>query len=532
MSGTDSFNLTLNENVIIRDNSANIGGGIGLNMTKADPADGYTYNITIDGAEIYNNNATSDGGAICCKLNYNKYNVNFIMKEGTVLNNEAQNGGAFYVAGCNFKMEGGSLLKNKSTNDGGAIYVTDSSYDNGSTTYPIGCSYFMTGGEVLENIANGNGGGVYVSGGDFTITNGIISGNEASKNGGGIYAGADDKDINVEVYGGEISNNEAGKHGGAIDVNMGTGKKANIIIGVEACKGEDITQHSDDGFCPIMEGNRAIEAGGGLCMHGDTNMVTVKMYCGELQNNVAVKTTGSGNMNQVGGTFIIYGGLIGNNVSVTGGEYKDERENAASQQITIRFHSNFVDGSENVYEDAIVTIGVILNLPGELFISDGHELSGWSTSATNGIEGYLPVNASYEVKELEGGYVDYYAVWDAETSYVITIPADAVINEDGEGTIIVTPKLTYFTEAATLSISLASQNNFELISDNSNVAPLEYMLSLNGEKISNDSTIAIFKWNDTEDRDISMFLVDKSLVKYSGIYQDIITFTISYDEGI
>lgn len=557
MSSTDSFNLNLTENVVLKNNSAPNGGAIGLNLAKADPADGYTYNVIIDGAEIIGNIADEDGGAIYCKLNYNKYNVNITMEDGNVFDNHANNGSAFYVAGGIFKMNGGILSENIATGDGGAIYVTNSSYDNGSKVYEIGCKFTMTGGELIDNsadgnggaiylsggdfimsngtissnIAEGNGGGVYVSGGDFSMSNGIITENEANLNGGGIFAGSTDKNIKVEIAGGEISLNKASQHGGALDVNMASGYTAEVIIGVEACKGKDTSKHAINASCPNLAQNRALESGGGFCIHGDTDKVTVNMYCGELQNNVAVKNTASGNMNQTGGTFIISGGDLGNNIILLGGEFIDLRENI--QHITIRYHSNYDDGTAETYIDTKVVVGSIINLPGDVYTRDSHILSGWTTSLTNEINGYMPVNASYEIVSIDDECLDLYAVWDAEYSYIIIIPAEIDMTDSNDATITIEAELSYFTEAASLEVNIKSENEFKLTNAYVDLDSIDYELYLDGASIDNDSVVAEFKYNNTEDVIIESRIDEiPSSFKYAGDYKDILTFTVKYDDGL
>ena len=69
--------------------------------------------------------------------------------------NDRGNGGAVYVNGGTFTMEGGTISGNTASN-GGGVYVD------------AGGAFEMSGGEISGNTASSDGGGVYVDSGTFT----------------------------------------------------------------------------------------------------------------------------------------------------------------------------------------------------------------------------------------------------------------------------------------------------------------------------------------------------------------------------
>lgn len=152
------------------------------------------------------------------------------------------NGGAVYVAGGNFIMEGNSIITGSSatgtTASGGAVYVAGGTFtmsdtatiqDNTATTHGGGVHIFsggtftMNGGTIggtAQNTAE-YGGGVFVSGGIFNMNDGTISGNTVTQSGGGVYV----NDGNFTMAGGTIGGtnaNTATQNGGGVHVFGGT----------------------------------------------------------------------------------------------------------------------------------------------------------------------------------------------------------------------------------------------------------------------------------------------------------------------
>ena len=190
--------------------------------------------ITNDKGRVFN---IASGGSLTLGEN--------ITLTGTVTNN---NGGAVYVNGGNFIMEGNSIITGSSatgtTASGGAIYVASGTFtmsdtatiqDNRATTHGGGVHIFsggtftMNGGTIGGTIGGTaantaeNGGGVFVSGGTFNMNDGTISGNTVTQSGGGVFVNAG----NFTMKGGTIGGSEAGsansaQYGGGVHVFDGT----------------------------------------------------------------------------------------------------------------------------------------------------------------------------------------------------------------------------------------------------------------------------------------------------------------------
>ena len=106
--------------------------------------------------------------------------LGLIMQDGSITGMEGVEGGAVYVSGATFTMEGGTISGNNAT-DGGGVY------------YERAGSFIMSGGTISGNTATGNGGGVFVNNSaynpppDFKMSGtALIQGNDAVQ-GKGVY---------------------------------------------------------------------------------------------------------------------------------------------------------------------------------------------------------------------------------------------------------------------------------------------------------------------------------------------------------
>ena len=514
--------------------------------------------VLIDGGIIKNTNSAR-GGAVYID------GGNFTMNSGTIYNSFADYGGAAYVNSGNFTMNGGSIYDNTAS-DGGAIFVNDglfeinagSMFDNsadyGGAISVANGDFIMSGGYIHGNIAD-YGGALYMDGGSFNIYNGefsnnsaidggaaYISGaddiniyngdfdnNKASNNGGAIYATSSGSDIIINVFDGVITNNTAGNHGGAIGASASGSYAAILNIGEEDCLGANHTLH-DDEDCPIIDGNTASRLGGAFCLHGNADKLAVNIYCGEVTGNIAIRNPGSNSINQGGGTVTVWGGQIDPGIMVGGGIYTDNR--IQSTQMTLRFWSNYPGGPADPHP-VEVTVSVTVVFPLDTYVWEGHELSGWATAPdASGL--YIPAQGQYAVPSNADGYLDFYAVWDADTSYIVYIPESVDINTDtGIGTMNIAADINYFKKNSNLNIFINS--DFEL-ENNGNINDyLEYKLTSSefGDlyPISNNGIAATFQYNNVLDKALKLILLLNNNNKiYSNGYSDVITFTIEYNE--
>ena len=487
--------------------------------------------MLMSGGSIESCNAVNNGGAVYID------NGTFTMNGGEIKNCTAQNGGAIYINDGLFTMADGNFNNNSSTN-GGSVYVnggtfeisngqfTNNESDYGGAVYVNNGTFTVRGGEFKNNLAI-NGGAAYVSGGNIDIFNGLFDGNEAITNGGAIYVNTNSVDVKINVYDGVITNNTAGNHAGAIGANASGNYAIELNIGLESCKGENCDNHSD-GTCPVINNNTASRLGGAFCLHGESQKLFVNIYCGSIKGNIAIKNSGSNTLNQGGGHTIVWGGKIDPGIMVGGGIYDDNRVN--EEQIYIRFWANY-DGGPTDPVIVEVTYGITMVFPVDTYEWAGHELSGWASAPDNsGL--YIPANGQYSIQETEDGYLDFYAAWDAVTSYIVYIPETMPIdNQTQAGNMDISAQLNYFKANSTLNIYV--NGDFKLTNP-SNTHDIWYDIysSEFGDHtiIGNNEIVATFQYNNHLTKRITSKIKKNQELKYSDIFTDVLTFIVEYAE--
>lgn len=233
-------------------------------------------------------------------------NGTFNMKEESKIEKcTAENGGAVYINGGTFEQSGGTVTGNTATENGGAVYITNNgtfeqsggtitgntATENGGAIYIDNGTFKQSSGIISGNGENTDntaalGGGVYINNGTFEQSGGSITGNKA-ENGGGVYIGGG---IVTLSDNGTITNNTSTQNGGGVYVNGGTFKQSGGTIG-------------------SSEGSTANTAvlGGGVYISGDG--VFTLSDNGSIANNTT--TENGGGVYIGGGTFNLYGGVIG-----------------------------------------------------------------------------------------------------------------------------------------------------------------------------------------------------------------------------
>lgn len=307
-------------------------------------------------------------------------------------------GGAVYVSGGNFELSGSGLIENCSSVNGGGVYVNNGDIIISSEGTVKGCKAT-------------NGGGMAVFSGNVTIDGGHLINNQVTISGGGIYASSDTMNLLISVLSGTINGNTTLGNGGAIGVEVGDGFAAHVVIGKEICGGDN-ENHSH----PIIKDNTATDNGGGIYLKGKD--VTLDIYCGSLHQNIAINNAGSADLDQTGGNVTIFGGEIGENVSISGGSFSNKSSEELSQ-ITIIFNSNFEPeqtSSVNISE------GMKISLPSNLFNRQDYLLVGWSLVENPTEEQIIPLNTSYVVPH-EPSLINMYAIWKYRGSGVVLTPA-------------------------------------------------------------------------------------------------------------
>ena len=170
--------------------------------------------VTISGNTISNNTATSSGGGI-----YSSSST-VTISGNTISNNTAtSSGGGIYSSSSTVTISGNTISNNTATSSGGGIYSSSSSYSYSATVT-------ISGNTISNNTASSNGGGIYSSSyysayPTVTISGNTISNNTATSSGGGIYSSSVNSPT-VTISGNTISNNTASSSGGGIYTESGT----------------------------------------------------------------------------------------------------------------------------------------------------------------------------------------------------------------------------------------------------------------------------------------------------------------------
>lgn len=259
-SATSTSSLTMGDNILFTGNSATNGGAISMYVKKTgDLSTGFTFVLNIDGAQIKNNTASSQGGGIYLESSYSNYKTNLSLLSGSIDNNTA-------------------------TNDrGGGVYAKNTSVTFGGTGDGISIS-----NNSAPHSSEGLGGGLYVLGNEeaygtinVTLANGKVNNNSAAWIGGGMYLAG--KQVRCEISGdGTVSGNTA-KRGGGIFMNTSS------VLTVSG---------------GIITGNEAI------CHNPSTNLCT----------NTSHSTTALGETSGVGGGIYINSNCTFNMVASAGSE--------------------------------------------------------------------------------------------------------------------------------------------------------------------------------------------------------------------
>lgn len=506
-AGHDYFPSTINLiSGSITNNTAPSGGGIAIyNASQQTSTKTNEINIGQNNGDnsqliISDNTATSNGGG-AIYISYGDVK----MFGGTIRDNHAQNGGAISINHGNFTINNGAISFNTAAQNGGAVQVA-----NGHC--------YVFGGEMLSNSAI-DGGAIYLSGGDIDIYNGSISNNNAENNGGAVYVDTDSINVEINIYDGEIINNTAKNHGGAIGAKASNGFAITLSIGKSTCDSKTHIDH-EDGVCPQILNNTSGVYGGAFCLHGDD--LAINVYCGQVTGNIAMRNPGSNTLQQGGGVVNVYSGTLDAGLMIGGGEFIDHRIDA--RQITIRFWGNY-NGAPSAPKTVQVTDGVTVSFPLDIYGREGHFLTGWSTSPNaSGI--YIPANGKYLI-DTDQNVIDFYAVWDVESTYIVYIPDTLEIDDSMSGSMNIRADLNYFLELSTIDITITTDFLLKYENDNSITLPFTLHSSECGMLKSGD-VAATFQYDNYIEKIITATIDSSNLSLYCGKYFGYITFVVDY----
>ena len=264
IDGSPTVNLP---KTVIQNNSAQTGSGGGIYITGG--------GLTIKNPTIQNNSA-KDGGAIYITGNNAGFTSTGSENVQITQNTASGDGGAIYVNGGSITIANPTDIENNTAaNDGGGFYVNNGNIHlNGITT-------------LTANTATGNGGAIALHNGTFSFANGSeIKDNQATGNGGGLYV-SNSSEVSIDCIGGAYVNNKA---------NFGGGLYASGPITLQ--------------FAADLLDNKAVN-GGGLYLENGIDM-TFGVNTNDLKLSgliVGNEATGDGTQGVGGGVYLKEGKL-------------------------------------------------------------------------------------------------------------------------------------------------------------------------------------------------------------------------------
>ena len=471
--------LDINGAQLLSNKAKGNGGAIAMWLNYEDRE--YTSGITIDNNSVIrgniagyideNGNGTGigDGGAIWMSSAENcdckaELNDGVIMKSGTLSENEAQNGGGIYIEtgkptmSMDFIMAGGTAENNEARVSGGAAYVAGGNFNlngsdvlirantalNGGAVYVDGGNAFILGGAISQNTATQNGGGIAVNNGNYAMVGGNLDNNTATNGkGGGIFVAADGANVNVGIYSGSVSSNKSGDNGGALAVvgEQSGSENINVQIGVDLnhnfdefgnthCDHDHVNMvDSEVSACPSVSGNYSAKEGGAIYVTGNNERTALNIFClvedadnlnkvsgeGSLSNfmkmeggKVTITTSkekvedlqdSSHGNTRIQSTIYVTGGIMEiwgemTNPSITdviivditkeGDDFKDYRQNDSEKKYyKLRYYENFKEPGTGVitgqYKQYEIEYGEVVTINASMYNHPGYTIKGWNT---------------------------------------------------------------------------------------------------------------------------------------------------------
>ena len=421
--------LKLDPSTWVHHNTAKNGGGISIRANETGSIEdgkpiAYTVRFELNGAAVYQNTATNNGGGIYFiaesyedsnkQAEVDNYTKVVLINAGTgtaaavYKNTAANNGGGIYMESSEnteLRVQGGYISSNQADSDGngagngGGIYMTGKN----ATCYVekgiIGGEGDDSAGDPLANTAI-CGGGIAISGGaTINMTGGEISYNNVgtvtanNHQGGGIWLDnkADDGVANsMTLSGGTVKNNSTpggtGSDGGGIFV----GEYGSFTI--------------TNGY---VQNNTSNSWGGGLYASPNT---VVLVSGGEISGNT---TVGSG-----GGIYALEA-----TVTVSEGAVKDNR--------AVYGGGIYASKSTINVTNSVATVGTGGSISGNIATSRGGGIGAYNGSIVTVSGGSIEGNWSFKGAGLyvnaasltvNGGYISEngLAVKDGDTQYART----------------------------------------------------------------------------------------------------------------
>lgn len=287
LSTAETFTYNLSDKLEVYNNTAPDGAGIAFQFTeKTTLTAGSSFITNFNGAKVYNNVASNNGGGIY-SINTTKpeknYNIVIKLNYGEISGNQATNGGGICVQHSNIEADDNTV------------------------------GHTLT---VSNNSASANGGGTYLENGTLTLSSAVIQGNKAPAGAGLFVYNSSDTYSSSTFSGGDFTGNTATTAGGG----FGAYGKVNITL-------------SD-----VNINHNAAPCGGGIYLGNGANLT---FKGGIIANNTATAalpsgiTTGYGNVALTdlrgvgGGIALTNGSTLNFDVSTDFGIYSNTAATAA-----------------------------------------------------------------------------------------------------------------------------------------------------------------------------------------------------------
>ena len=279
------------------DNSSLGAAGADEEYTMAQPNGGAVYltdangEVFISGGNIKSAKATLGGAIYMTEGSFE------LSGTGAIYDCKAEKGGAVYLEKGTVAVSGGTI----GTVIDGVTYPNTA--DEGAGIYMAGGSLNVTGGQISNNMATEDGGGAYLQQGTLTLTSGSVTGNKA-KNGAGSYLAGG----NLQINGGSVSGNTASENGGGfylaggnLRITDGTLSKNTAQNGGGVYVADSIVRM----FGGTFSENTAAENGGGMYVSSDEKAADVVIRSGRLYKNRTENTDGTSNQGNGGAIAVI-----------------------------------------------------------------------------------------------------------------------------------------------------------------------------------------------------------------------------------
>ena len=278
-------------------------------------------NLTLTNCTLQNNTLNStvpvfgNGGAVY--VSGGTFTMNGV---GTISHCNAENGGAVYVSGGTFKMNGGTITECSATDSGGGVWM-----NGGSSIWEIVGSSFTMSGDSKIDICNSNseGGGVYVTDSSnlctFKMLDEATITNCTAENGGGVSYGCGLKGT-FEISGNaKINSNISSYCGGGIYLYGILTMDGGTISGNKAPSGAGVYVRDGSSSFTMNGGkisdNNATESGAGVYLSDSTSSFT--MTYGTISNNLVNNENNGASIYNVAGTVTILNTSLGQNQEFT-----------------------------------------------------------------------------------------------------------------------------------------------------------------------------------------------------------------------